>query len=143
MKYVRILACIAGLLAMPHAVGAQGGAFNFTVCNNSIWNAIIATHGYTDAGWEVAGWTRVYPGECRYIGRFVMGEFETYGDAENSGGRSWSGSTGSAGNQLCLTYPGPFRRTNYAGYQCRRGEQLKLMRRHYVHDAEYTWNLNN
>lgn len=143
MKRALSAACLlaAALAAYVTPASAQSGYFSFTVCNRSAHDADVATHGLIGGAWVVQGWFTVYRGQCRYIGSYGQGAFDTFAIGRYRD-VYWDGVNNGGTLNLCLAYPGPFRRVNTAGYTCRSNEKLHLMRTHHVTSGSFTWSLN-
>lgn len=145
------LAVVLGAIAMwlfpaskpvpvPPTAGTAG-TFHFQVCNHSDVQASVATASYvspTDHRYAVEGWWSVSPGSCEGIGYFPLGTFYTYAEQTNTQAVVWQGNDA----ELCVQYPGPFRRINTTNYTCQSNERLRGFTKHSVSAGTFTWTLN-
>ena len=131
-----------GLALCAGSVTAQAQTFNFQVCNQSGVSASVAVSSLTGVGsnqWNVEGWWTVPSGNCRVLGSFPEGWFYYYAEQTGASQTEW---TGTALN-LCVQYPGPFERVNYAGYNCQSSEQLRGFDGTVIsNEGTLTWTLN-
>jgi uncharacterized membrane protein len=113
--------------------------FTFSVCNKSSRWAAVAISGRErpeSSDWIVQGWTRVGPGQCQDVGKYVRGIFYAFAQVLNRPDSGWKGSD----LWLCVQYPGPFKRINRGGETCGNNE-LQPFRKFYVSSARQVWNL--
>lgn len=129
MNFVRRILAASALTALActapfDAAWAQSPYFNLRICNRSGVDAFVARAYRTDPDtWMVAGWLRVDAGECANAGAILKGYFYIYAEEVGRGARGtvWRGDDA----ELCVEYPGPFRRHNTAGYTCGDNELLR------------------
>lgn len=131
------LAAFAALMLVGASGVAEAQMFRFTTCNRTGAAAFVAVSHRESPGsgtWIVSGWTRVPARTCTFIGTYPQGDF--YHHANNSSGK-WNGDF-----NLCVEYPGPFRRTNPPGYTCNDNEKIERFVERSVTTPTYTWNLD-
>jgi uncharacterized membrane protein len=147
MKSAKGIASL-GLLALvasvvPTSVGtAQSPYFTLRICNSSQVRAGMAVaYRVEQESWLVAGWLLVDPGDCLTAGNALKGWIYHYGEENSTRSQKavWRGDA----VQLCVEYPGPFRRQVVEGYQCTENE-LKSFGSTFVGEnvGTYTLNLN-
>jgi len=132
-----VLALCAG------SVTAQAQTFNFQVCNQSGVSASVAVSSLSGVGssqWHVEGWWIVPSGSCQVLGSFPDGWFYYYAEQTGASQNEWTGTA----LDLCVQYPGPFDRVNYAGYTCQSSEQLRGFNGTLMpsNEGTFTWTLN-
>jgi uncharacterized membrane protein len=122
---------------------AQAQTFSFQVCNQSGVSASVAVDSQTGAGgsqFHVEGWWVVPSGSCQVLGSFPVGWFYYYAEQTGASQNEWNGNA----LDLCVQYPGPFDRVNYAGYSCQSSEQLRGFNGQVIpsNEGTFTWTLN-
>ena len=136
---------LSALTMLPASGRAQTGYFRFQVCNHSRTDADVAIHGLTFTGWELSGWYRVPAFQCRDLGIYRIGLFDTFARSIDGSGQ-WDGYSFPSPWEvrLCLQYPGPFKRSTggtRSDVLCRPDERLHYMRSILVTQPLFTWDL--
>lgn len=129
---------VAGSALVQPAAAADDEFFTFRVCNKTKTEASVAVSALYAPGspdYIVAGWWNVAGGDCRDIGQYPKGHFYFFAKARR--GTSW---WGQRDIDLCVEFPGPFKRINFKNYKCA-NEELKPFRHVVVEKAVYEWSL--
>ena len=139
-RSIALVAALGGfILQGGSAVAAEEDFFLFRVCNQSKTEASVALsalYAPRSSDYVVAGWWTVPGHECRDIGKYPRGNFYFFAKARH--GSTW---WGQRDLELCVEYPGPFKRINLKNYKCA-GNALKPFRHVVVERSVYEWTLS-